>query len=180
MRAAGACSRALLLTRALGTTSVYTVYTESSEQSSGEKFSQALLNALVMVTVVAGMTFLMVLLYKMRCMKVRPGAAGIVERAPHPRGVLQVLYGLLMFTTLNALSYTLGIILYLAFHEYKVALDWFTFVLFLYNFGVVGVIAIFYQKGTSRRVTQGYLICVSVIIAFLLSFFADVRAAPHC
>lgn len=49
--------------------------------------------------------------------------------------------------------------------------DWFSFVFSLYNFAVVGVTAIFYQKGIPPFVTQCYLIASSVIIAWQLSHF---------
>ena len=39
----------------------------------------------------------------------------------------------------------------------------------LYNFSVVGVLSIFYSKGISKYVTQGYLIATSVIMAWNLS-----------
>ena len=49
--------------------------------------------------------------------------------------------------------------------------DRFSFVFVLYNFAVVGVTAIFYQKGIPPFVTQCYLIASSVIIAWQLSHF---------
>lgn len=115
---------------------------------------------------------------------------------PPPPPPSQCLYGLLVFTTLNALSYTLGFILYLALLEYNVTMDWVTFSILIYNFGIVGVVAVFYQKvqrsrprprrtqphtrtvqGIPRRVTQAYLIVISVVISYLLSFFPEARTA---
>ena len=49
---------------------------------------------------------------------------------------------------------------------FKLPIDHFSYNLFVWNFAVVGVTAIFYQHGISPSVTQGYLVCTSVIMAF--------------
>ena len=60
-----------------------------------------------------------------------------------------------------------------AIDKYSVTVDWITFIFILYNFAVVGVIAIFYKKGTPSYVGQGYLVIVSLTIAYLLSFLPE-------
>ncbi|CCI45497.1 unnamed protein product [Albugo candida] len=41
-----------------------------------------------------------------------------------------------------------------------------SFLFLAYNFAVAGVLSIFYQKGLSMKITQSYLICTSVIMAW--------------
>jgi hypothetical protein len=55
--------------------------------------------------------------------------------------------------------------------KYQIPIDWFTFLFALYNFAFVGVAAIFYSHGIPPYITQGYLICSSVIVAWQLSHF---------
>jgi hypothetical protein len=60
-----------------------------------------------------------------------------------------------------------------AINKYQLTIDkisyWFT----MYNFAVVGTLAIFYQKGIPTVVNQGYLIANSTIVAWQLSNFND-------
>lgn len=61
----------------------------------------------------------------------------------------------------------------LAIDIYRISIDVFTYYTFLYNFVVVGVVAIFYQKGVPKYITQMYLVTTSVILAWNLSHFDD-------
>ncbi|KAL7552572.1 hypothetical protein ACHAWF_015809 [Thalassiosira exigua] len=97
------------------------------------------------------MTFGIVLLYKYRCMK--------------------VLIGYMMFSSMTLLGVLGAELFAVAIEKYRIPIDWFTFVFGLYNFAVVGVTAIFYQNGIPPYITQGYLICSSVIISWQLSHF---------
>jgi len=137
--------------------SSYTYYDENQEEtqteSSGEIFGKALLNALIMICGVIVMTFGIVALFYFRCYK--------------------TLAGVIMFTTVVALGYNFGFMLMNAIDIYDIVIDYVTFIFFLYNFAVVGVIAIFYKKGTPTYIGQMYLIVVSVTIAYLLSFLAE-------
>mmetsp|Transcript_5538 Transcript_5538/g.12620 ORF Transcript_5538/g.12620 Transcript_5538/m.12620 type:complete len:642 (-) Transcript_5538:74-1999(-) len=108
-------------------------------------------NGLVIVTVIGTMTFGIVLLYKYRCMK--------------------VLVGYMMFSSMTLLGVLGGELFNIAIEKYRIAIDWFTFAFGLYNFAVVGVTAIFYAIGIPTYITQGYLICSSVIISWQLSHF---------
>jgi presenilin 1 len=51
---------------------------------------------------------------------------------------------------------------------YQVPMDQITYWAFFYNYAIVGVLAIFYQKGLPRVLTQCYLVCVSVVMAWVL------------
>jgi hypothetical protein len=66
-----------------------------------------------------------------------------------------------------------GLLWYTALVLWEIPFDAFTFFFILWNFAVVGVIAIFYQKGIPTIVTQGYLVCTSVILAWNLSKFDE-------
>ncbi|CAM9172670.1 unnamed protein product, partial [Phaeothamnion confervicola] len=55
----------------------------------------------------------------------------------------------------------------------QVPIDVYTFLIVLYNFAAVGVIAIFYPTGIPTIVTQGYLVATSVIMAWQLSRFDE-------
>ncbi|KAL7486233.1 hypothetical protein ACHAW6_011835 [Cyclotella cf. meneghiniana] len=108
-------------------------------------------NGLVIVSVIGTMTFGIVLLYKYRCMK--------------------VLIGYMMFSSMSLLGVLGAELFNIAIEKYRIPIDWFTFVFSLFNFAVVGVTAIFYQKGIPPVITQCYLVASSVIIAWQLSHF---------
>mmetsp|Transcript_13115 Transcript_13115/g.19113 ORF Transcript_13115/g.19113 Transcript_13115/m.19113 type:complete len:463 (+) Transcript_13115:2-1390(+) len=52
-------------------------------------------------------------------------------------------------------------------------MDRLTFFFLLFNFAIVGTIAIFYAKGIPMVITQSYLVATSAILAWQLSFFND-------
>mmetsp|Transcript_13523 Transcript_13523/g.19953 ORF Transcript_13523/g.19953 Transcript_13523/m.19953 type:complete len:524 (+) Transcript_13523:72-1643(+) len=130
----------------------YTVWkTDESSQSNGETLVLSLGNALVMVSVICAMTFVIVLLYKLRCMK--------------------ILIGYMIFSSATLLGVLGGSMFQVAIQIYEIPIDRITFYLFLYNFSVVGVMSIFWSRGAPTFVTQGYLIATSVILAWQLSHF---------
>ena len=59
----------------------------------------------------------------------------------------------------------------IAIDIYQIPIDAITYYILLYNFAIVGVIAIFYQKGIPSTITQMYLVMTSVILAWHLSHF---------
>jgi hypothetical protein len=67
----------------------------------------------------------------------------------------------------------LGNLICVALATWELPCDLITFYVVLYNFAVVGIIAIFYQNGIPTIVTQGYLVCTSVILAWNLSKFDE-------
>ncbi|OEU16927.1 Presenilin-domain-containing protein [Fragilariopsis cylindrus CCMP1102] len=109
-----------------------------------------------MVTVIGMMTFVIVLLYKYNCM--------------------WLLIGYMMFASTSLLGFLGGHIWYVAIQIYSLPVDKMTYFLVLWNFAAVGILSIFYGKGVPKFVSQGYLICTSVILAWHLSFFDDVMA----
>jgi hypothetical protein len=107
--------------------STYLVYQESSTQSSGEVFGSSLVNALVIIGGIAVLTFGMALLYKFNCMK--------------------FLVGYIMFASTAILSFVGGqLVDSIINDQLQWICDWPSFLFVMTNFGVVGVISIFYQK----------------------------------
>lgn len=124
---------------------------DTEHDSTSKQLALNLANGLVIVTVIGTMTFGIVLLYKYRCMK--------------------CLIGYMMFSSMTLLGILGAELFNVAIEKYRIPIDWFSFVFGLYNFAVVGVTAIFYSKGIPPYITQIYLICSSVIIAWQLSHF---------
>lgn len=125
--------------------------TQRANQSTGKNLAMSLGNTLVMVTFIATMTFGIVLLYKYRCMK--------------------CLVGYMIFSSATLLGVLGGTVLDTAINIYRIPVDNFTFFFCLYNFAIVGVISVFFGLGIPTKVTQGYLVCTSVILAWQLSHF---------
>lgn len=133
----------------------YTVFDVSGDNSKGAatNFGLSLLNGLIIISVIAAATFVIVLLYKYKCMKILMGYMVIASAS---------LLGLL------------GGVMFLTFMErYEIIMDQVTYYFLLVNFAAVGTIAIFYSKGIPTFVTQGYLVLTSVILAWQLSHFND-------
>ena len=124
---------------------------DADTDSTSRQLALDFANGLVIVTVIGTMTFGIVLLYKYRCMK--------------------VLVGYMMFSSMTLLGVLGAELFNVAIEKYRIPIDWYTFVFAIYNFAVVGVTAIFYGSGVPTIVTQGYLICSSVIISWQLSHF---------
>lgn len=124
---------------------------DAATDSTGKQLLLDFANGLVIVCVIGTMTFGIVLLYKYRCMK--------------------VLIGYMMFSSMTLLGVLGAELFNVAIEKYRIPIDWFTFVFGIFNFAVVGVTAIFYGLGVPTYVTQGYLICSSVIISWQLSHF---------
>jgi len=131
-------------------------YFDTSNSSAISAVLLSLLNGLIMVTFIGAMTFGVVLLYKYNCM--------------------WCLIGYMMFASTSLLGFLGGHIWMVAIQIYDLPVDKITYVLVLWNFAAVGVLAIFYGKGVPKYVTQGYLVCTSVILAWHLSFFDDMMA----
>ena len=91
------------------------------------KLGKSMINAIVIVCAMAFMTFVIVFLYWARCMK--------------------CIQGYMMFSSFMLLCFMGGIFFYTVICQFEITLDWITFFFLLYNFSVVGVIAIFYQQG---------------------------------
>jgi presenilin-like A22 family membrane protease len=133
--------------------SSYNVYGDASEQAGGTagQMSAALVNSLVIVSVVCFMTFVIVVLYKYRCMK--------------------ILITYMVLATGLLLGYISSVMFRVAIDRYRLTVDKFSFWFFIYNFALVGTLAIFFGRGIPQIVQQGYLVANSVIVAWQLSYF---------
>jgi len=135
----------------------YTFFDVSDNDSTGGHHSSAknlglsLVNGLIMVSVIATLTFGIVLLYKYRCMK--------------------CLVGYMIFSSALLLGFLGGLMFDVFIDRNKITIDWISFIFIIFNFAVVGTISIFYQKGIPMFVTQSYLVFTSVILAWQLSHF---------
>jgi presenilin 1 len=118
-----------------------------------ETLGLSLANGLVMVSVICMMTFVIVLLYRFECMK--------------------CLIGYMVFSSSTLLGVMGGNVYYVAIQVYNLPVDKLSYVFQLWNFAAVGVISVFYMRGIPTYVTQGYLICTSVILAWHLDYFDE-------
>ena len=131
----------------------YSVLKEKPTESLGITVLKDIVNAAVLCVGIGIMTFGIVLLYYWRCMK--------------------CLMGLLCMSVCSSLSFTFGYMLVVGIDRFKVVVDWPTFVFLLYNFAIGGACSIFFGRMVTPWVTQGYLVTISIIMAWLLSFFSN-------
>jgi presenilin 1 len=126
---------------------------DDSSSSIGMTIAMSLANGLVMVSVICLMTFCIVLLYKFECMK--------------------CLIGYMMLCSTTLLGFLGGHMYWVAIQIYSLPVDKLSYFLGLWNFAVVGVVAIFMGQGVPKFVTQGYLIATSVIMSWHLDYFDE-------
>lgn len=134
-----------------GLANTYTVRQSDENANNAQKLGDSLLNGIIIVCVVCALTFFIVILYKYRCMK--------------------ILLGYMILSSMLLLGFLCSIMFEVAIDRYELNVDVLSFYFFLYNFSVVGTVAIFFGKGIPPFVTQGYLIATSVIVAWQLAFF---------
>jgi hypothetical protein len=126
----------------------YNTWQTDGGQSGSQQLAITLANTLVMVSAICALTFAIVLLYKMKCMT--------------------CLVGYMMVSSATLLGLLGGIMFQTAIRVYELNVDQFTFYLGMFNFAVVGVMAVFWAKGIPTYISQGYLIATSVILAWQL------------
>ncbi|KAG6962410.1 hypothetical protein JG688_00008616 [Phytophthora aleatoria] len=123
---------------------------DSSELSTAEKTEEALLNALLVIVFIAFLTFGIVLLYKCNGMH------------------LFAWYCMLYSAALLGLMGSKLVVIVLCGNLHWVV-DRISLTIVMYNFAMVGVLSIFYQKGIPGILERGYLIATSVIVAWQLA-----------
>ena len=138
-------------------TNSYTVLRNDDDTQSGARMvGQSLVNALVIVCVIAAVTFIIVLLYKYRCMKFLIG--------------YMLLASLLLLATMSARMWSISV------ERYAYPVDKITFFFVVYNFSVVGTYAVFLAQGIPKYITQSYLVLTAVFVAWEFSHFDNYTA----
>ncbi|CAK9147962.1 unnamed protein product [Ilex paraguariensis] len=127
-------------------------YTENSSDSTWDKFKGALLNSLVFVAVVTVVTFLLVLLFYLRCTR--------------------FLKYYMAFSTFLVLGFMGAEIALFLIQDFSFPIDCITFALGLFNFTVVGVLAVFMSK-MAIFVTQGYLVVIGMLVAYWFTLLPE-------
>jgi presenilin 2 len=130
-----------------GQSSLYLVADESASPTTAGKIGDSLINALVIVGVITGVTLLMVLLYKLHCMKIILAWMGLSAA---------MIFFLLFWTWIDLIC-----------TRYQIPYDWITIATVTWNFGVVGLLTVFYYS--HPRLLQFYLVVLSVIIGWMLT-----------
>lgn len=137
----------------LSFTTIATVaYSESSSDSIWDKLKGALLNSLVFIAVIAIVTFLLVLLFYFRCTK-----------------FLKYYMG---FSSFLVLGFMGGEITVFLLKDFSFPVDCITFVIVLFNFTVVGVLAVFMSK-MAIFVTQAYLVVIGMLVAYWFTLLPE-------
>lgn len=123
------------------------------EGNSTQNFLASIANVLIIVSVICVMTFVIVILYKYGCTK--------------------IFLGYMILVTTMLLGYFTSNIALVAIEKYELRVDKISFAYVIWNYAIVGVLAIFYNNGIPKFVTQGYLVTSSVVLAWQLSYFND-------
>lgn len=118
------------------------VYSESESDSTGLKLGGALLNALLFLVVIVIVTCVLVLLYKLHCMK--------------------CIFGWLIVSVIILLGSMGGYFFFTIIESLNVPLDIITSVFFLWNFAVVGAVCVFWVA--PQILNKAYLITISVLV----------------
>jgi len=122
-------------------------YSEQDSDATGTKLWKSLVNALIVLAAILITTVLFVILYKYRCLK--------------------IIYGWLITSSLIMLAAFGGAFFYFALSAWNIPMDLITYFFLLWNFAVVGILAIFWHGAT--KINQGYLIIISGLLAIFFT-----------
>ncbi|KPJ18244.1 Presenilin-2 [Papilio machaon] len=126
---------------------VYLAYTPFHEESpyAVTKVWNALANSMILLSVIALMTVLLIVLYKKRCYK--------------------IIHGWLILSSLMLLFLFSYLYMEEALRAYNIPMDFITLAFVMWNFGVMGMIVI-HWKGP-LRLQQAYLIFIAALMALV-------------
>jgi len=124
-------------------------YQEREGDPAGTKFAGALVNALIFVGVIGGLTTVLFLLFKYRCYR--------------------VINGYMAFSGFAIYFLLSGSVLVQLFARWDWHVDLVSFAFMLYNFAVVGVLAVFFLRAPIS-LKQAYLVLTGTITAFVFSY----------
>jgi presenilin 1 len=122
-------------------------FAEKEGDGTGTVLWKSLLNALIVLAAILVTTIIFVILYKYRCLK--------------------IIYGWLITSSMVLLGAFGGGFFWMLLTAWNIAMDDITFVFFLWNFAIVGILAIFWHAPT--KVNQGYLILISGLLAIFFT-----------
>ncbi|KAI3902983.1 hypothetical protein MKW92_009102 [Papaver armeniacum] len=127
-------------------------YNEDTSDSDWDKFKGALLNSLVFVAMITIATFLLVLMFYFRFTK-----------------FLKYYMG---FSAFMVLGFMGGDITLLLVKKFRIPIDSITFLFVLFNFSVVGVMAVF-MSNMAILITQGYLVVIGMFVAYWFTMLPE-------
>ncbi|CAN6834724.1 unnamed protein product [Brassica oleracea] len=127
-------------------------YSETDSDSPWDKLLGAFLNSLVFVAAITVATFLLVLLFYLRCVR-----------------FLKLYMGFSAFVVLANLGGEISVLL---IDRFRLPVDSVTFSILLFNFSVVGVLAVFMSR-FSILITQGYLVVIGVLVAYFFTMLPE-------
>lgn len=127
-------------------------YNENSSDSFWDKLEGALLNSLVFVAVVTVMTFFLVFLFYIGCTK-----------------FLKFYMG---FSSFIVLAFMGGQIALMLMEKLSLPIDPITFMVVLFNFAIVGVMAVFMSK-MAIFVTQAYMVVIGMLVAYWFTMLPE-------
>eukprot|EP00197_Chlamydomonas_leiostraca_P006643 CAMPEP_0202871830 /NCGR_PEP_ID=MMETSP1391-20130828/19793_1 /ASSEMBLY_ACC=CAM_ASM_000867 /TAXON_ID=1034604 /ORGANISM="Chlamydomonas leiostraca, Strain SAG 11-49" /LENGTH=664 /DNA_ID=CAMNT_0049552733 /DNA_START=53 /DNA_END=2047 /DNA_ORIENTATION=+ len=123
-------------------------YDENAGDSSGKKFSGALLNALIFAGIMAAMTFVLVLLFKYGCYK--------------------VIYAYMAFAVFDIFFLITGVVMAEVITVLDIHIDAFSFMYMLFNFSIVGTIGVLFMP-IPLLAKQGYMVWVGILTAYIFT-----------
>ncbi|GFP90655.1 presenilin-like protein at2g29900 [Phtheirospermum japonicum] len=134
------------------TTMATIAYSENTSDSIWDKLKGALLNSLVFVVVVTAVTFLLVLLFYLRCTK-----------------FLKYYMGFSAFLVLGFMGAEIALFL---IQDFSFPVDCITFAIIWFNFTVLGVLAVLMSK-MALFVTQAYLVVIGMLVAYWFTLLPE-------
>ncbi|KAJ6875231.1 presenilin-like protein [Populus alba x Populus x berolinensis] len=127
-------------------------YNETTSDSFWDKFKGALVNSLIFVAIITIVTFVLVILFYLRCTR-----------------FLKLYMG---FSSFLVLGFMGGEIALFLIGDFNIPIDSITFFVILFNFSFVGVLAVFMSK-MAIFVTQGYLVVIGVLVAYWFTLLPE-------